>query len=107
MTVTVRVMARALGAVVETNGETIELAPHQDRDFHIEESQDFSVRQPTHGQVAETDRARQLMHEEVPGRRQNDELVAPVSTEQPGTSEASAPESTPSRGSRRGGGADV
>lgn len=49
MTTTVRVEARAWGATVETNGETIELGPHADRTFHIAEgeSQSFTV---THGE---------------------------------------------------------
>jgi hypothetical protein len=78
MTTTVRVQARAWGAKIETNGETIELGAHQDRAFHIDEgqSQTFTV---THGEQTQ-DRAAQLGEEEVPGRRQNDDLVKTTPT---------------------------
>lgn len=73
MTTTVTVRARAHGAVVETNGETIQVSPGQERQFHIEEgTQQFSVTQPAE---APADRAAQLADEEVPGARQNDELL--------------------------------
>jgi hypothetical protein len=73
MTTTVTVKARAHGAVVETNGETIEVSPGQERQFHIEEgSQSFNVTQPAE---APADRAAELADEEVPGRAQNDELL--------------------------------
>lgn len=73
MTTTVRVQARAWGATVETNGETIELGANQERAFHVDEgqSQSFTV---THGTEPQ-DRAAQLQDEEVPGRAQNDELL--------------------------------
>jgi hypothetical protein len=72
MTTTVTVTARAHGAVVETNGERIEVSANQERQFHIEEgSQDFSVTQP----AEPLDRAAELANEEVPGRAQNDELL--------------------------------
>lgn len=66
MTTTVRVQARAWGATVETNGETIELGANQERAFHVDEgqSQSFTV---THGTEPQD--------EEVPGRAQNDELL--------------------------------
>jgi hypothetical protein len=75
MTTTVTVKARAHGAVVETNGETIQVSPGQERQFHIEEgTQSFSVTQPAE---APADRAAELADEEVPGRAQNDELLGP------------------------------
>jgi hypothetical protein len=74
MTTTVTVKARAHGAVVETNGETIEVSPGQERQFHIEEgSQSFNVTQPA--EPIQQDRAAELADEEVPGRAQNDELL--------------------------------
>lgn len=73
MTTTVTVKARAHGAVVETNGETIQVSPGQERQFHIEEgTQSFSV---TQSAEAPADRAAELADEEVPGRAQNDELL--------------------------------
>lgn len=73
MTTTVRVQARAWGAKVEADGETVELGAHQDRAFQIEEGETktFTV---THGEKP-IDRAAELADEEVPGRRQNDELL--------------------------------
>jgi len=79
MTTTVTVKARAHGAVVETNGEKVDISPNTERDFHIEEgTQSFNVTQPAEAPAEEeetTDRAEQLMTEEVPGRAQNDELL--------------------------------
>lgn len=73
MTTTVTVHARAHGATVETNGEKIEVTPNSERQFHIEEgSQSFTVTQPAEAPT----RADELMTEEVPGRAQNDELLA-------------------------------
>lgn len=73
MTTTVTVESRAWGAVVETNGERIEMGPNQERKFHIDEgTQSFSVTQPAE---APAEPAADLSQEEVPGRAQNDELL--------------------------------
>jgi hypothetical protein len=98
MTTTVRVQARAWGAKVETNGETIEMGAHQERTFHIDEgqSQSFTV---THGE-APVDRAAQMQDEEVPGRAQNDELLGQGGA---GTNETGATETASARSSRRAG----
>jgi hypothetical protein len=73
MTTTVTVKARAHGAVVETNGETIDVSPNSERDFHIEEgSQSFSVTQPAQAPAEENPTP--FEGEEIPGRAQNDEL---------------------------------
>jgi hypothetical protein len=78
MTTTVTVKARAHGAVVETDGETINVSPNSERQFHIEEgSQSFSVTQPAEA-PAEEENPTPFEGEEVPGRAQNDELVQPV-----------------------------
>lgn len=73
MTTTVRVQARAWGARVEVNGETTEVGPNTERSFHIAEgdSQTFTV---THGEEP-AHNPEPLEGEEVPGRRQNDELL--------------------------------
>jgi hypothetical protein len=74
MTTTVTVKARAHGAVVETNGETTEISPNSERQFHIEEgTQSFSVTQPAEAPAVEEPTP--LEDQEVPGRVQNDELL--------------------------------
>lgn len=74
MTTTVTVKARAHGAVVETDGETLEISPNSERQFHIEEgSQTFSVMQPAEAPALENPTP--FEGEEVPGRTQNDELT--------------------------------
>jgi hypothetical protein len=88
MTTTVRVQARAWGATVQVNDETIELGAHQDRAFHIEEGQSLSLT-VTHGEKP-IDRAAELADEEVPGRAQNDQLLG--QGEQTATNETGATE---------------
>lgn len=74
MTTTVTVKARAHGAVVETDGETIEISPNSERQFHIEEGfQTFSVTQPAEAPAVENPTP--FEGEEVPGRAENDELM--------------------------------
>lgn len=78
MTTTVTVKARAHGATVETNGETVEVAPNTQRDFHISEgSQSFSVTQPAEAPASEgfVDEATGTDSSQVPGREQNDQLT--------------------------------
>lgn len=54
MTTTVTVESRAWGAVVETNGERLEMGPNQERKFHIAEgTQSFNVTQPAEAPAEE------------------------------------------------------
>ena len=97
MTTTVKVQARAWGAKVEVNGDTIELGAHQDHAFQVGEGESLTLT-VTHGEAPQ-DRAAELMNEEVPGSAQNDALLGQgeIST----TDEDQQP-STGSRGRSRG-----
>lgn len=103
MTTTVRVQARAWGASVETNGETVQLRANEDRVFQVQEgeTQTFTV---SHGAEPQ-DRAAELQDEEVPGRRQDDELLGQDSTSsevETATTEETAPTERSGRGRRSG-----
>lgn len=124
MTTSVDVRARAWGAtvVVSREGqedETTELGSHQDRTFHLEGGERITVTAPSEAPAESGDRATEMLNEEVPGRRQNDELLRPVdppSGNESGASETTTTTSEPeTSGERRGrggrgaggGGADI
>jgi len=95
MTTTVTVRARAWGARVEVQGqEPLELGAHQDHNVHIAEGESATIT-VTHGEKP-VDRAAQLQDEEVPGRRQNDELLGAGTTNESGADETA--QSTPPGG---------
>lgn len=89
MTTTVKVMARAWGALVNVSrasegavghniaSEDFELSAHEDRRFDIEEGETVTFR-VTHGKEPEqapADDTSQLPAPDVPGRAQNDGLL--------------------------------
>ena len=99
MTTTVRVQARAWGARVETNGETIELGAHQDRSFQIEEgSQSFTVTQNEAPASESTDSTSDRSSAPASSRATASET--PPTGNESGASETTATTDTDTAGSR-------
>jgi len=99
MTTTVNVRARAWGASVETNGETVELGPHQDHSFHIQEGESatFTVK---HGEkpVEEAEpEATSAVSDAAP-------LAQPPVGNETGADETAMSTDQPTRGGRSGSG---
>lgn len=106
MTTTIRVQARAWGAKVEVDGETIEVGPHGDHNIHIPEGESRTIT-VTHGEKP-AENPVPFQGEEVPGRAENDRLVPPVGNESGATETAQTTETEDgqpaavTRGGRRG-----
>lgn len=83
MTATVTVRTRAVGATVKVGEQETNIGPHASRDFHVDGSSTITVTEAepsadTAGAETAADAERPLDTNNVPGRKQNDELVPPA-----------------------------
>jgi hypothetical protein len=103
MTTSVRVSARARGARVETNGETVDLGPHENREFHIAEgSQSFTVTEFTAEEAHQREQEARGSDEQPADQQQPSEPASPPTGNESGADETAATTDTTRGRSARG-----